>query len=162
MTQTRESYRLIKDDIGADLKNTISNQMSAGRQLRVCFDNMDFRVPMNIILKNHHNSDKHWIAHYLTFDRVPCDRLDDAKPLVSDYRAFDNINYLLSKEDLETLRQNFIVLIAQVLLEFFDFMKPFQIKCCACSYYTLVSMNITLLFIGMRQLPLLGTYIKKL
>ena len=126
MTQTRESYRLIMDDIGADLKNTIANQMSAGRQLRVCFDNMDFRVLVNIILKNHHNSDKHWIAHYLTFDRVPCDGLDDAKPLVSDYRAFDNINYLLSKEDLETLRQNFIVLIARVLLEFFDLMKPFQ------------------------------------
>ena len=113
------------DDIGADLKNTIANQLSAGRQFRVCFDNMDFRVLVNIILKNHQNSDKHWIAHYLTFDRVSCQGLDNNKPLVSDSRAFDNINYLLSKDELETLRNNFIVLVARVLLEFFDFMKPF-------------------------------------
>ena len=125
MSQTRESYRLIMDDIGTDLKNTITNQISAGRQLRVCFDNIDFRILVNIILKNHQNSDKHWIAHYLTFDRVPCDGLDDKKPLVSDCRAFDNINYLLSKEELDKLRQNFIVLVARVLVEFFEFMKPF-------------------------------------
>ena len=88
VTQTRESYRLIMDDIGGDLKNTIANQISAGQQLRICFDNMDFRVLVNIILKNHQNSDKHWIAHYLTFDRVPCHGLDDKKPLVSDSTAF--------------------------------------------------------------------------
>lgn len=126
MTQTRESYRLILDDIGADLKNTIANQMSAGKQLRVCFDNMDFRILVNIILKNHQNSDKHWIAHYLTFDRVSCHGLDDKKPLVADPRAFDNIQYLLSEDELKTLRQNFIVLVARVLLEFFDFMKPLE------------------------------------
>ena len=126
VTQTRESYRLIMDDIGGDLKNTIANQISAGQQLRICLDNMDFRVLVNIILKNHQNSDKHWIAHYLTFDRVPCHGLDDKKPLVSDSTAFDNINYLLSKDELETLRQQFIVLVARVLLEFFDFMKSLE------------------------------------
>ena len=112
--------------IGADLKNTIANHLSAGRQFRVCFDNVDFRVVVIIILKNHQNSDNHWIAHYLTFDRVSCQGLDNNKPLVSDSRAFDNINYLLSKDELETLQNNFIVLVAQVLLEFFDFMKPFE------------------------------------
>lgn len=45
---------------------------------------------------------------------------------MSDSKAFDNINYLLSKDELETLQNNFIVLVAQVLLKFFDFMKPFE------------------------------------
>ena len=125
VTQTRESYRRIMDDIGADLKSSITSQISAGRQLRVCFDNIDFRILVNIILKNHQNSDKHWIAHYLTFDRVPSDELDDTKPLVPDCRALDNINYLLNRDELDTLRQNFIVLVARVLVEFFEFMKPF-------------------------------------
>ena len=80
---------------------------------------MDFRVLVNIISKNHQNSDKHWIAHYLTFDTVPCHGLDDKNPLESDSTAFDNINYLLSKDELETLCQHFIVLVAWVLLEFF-------------------------------------------
>lgn len=44
---------------------------------------------------------------------------------MSDCGAFDNINYLPSKEELDTLRQHYIVLVARVLLEFFDFMKPF-------------------------------------
>ena len=114
------------NDIGANLKNTIANQLSAGRQFRVCFYNVDFRVLVIIILKNHQNSGNHWIAHYLTFDMFSCQGLDNNKPLVSDSRAFDNINYLLSKDELETLQNNFIVLVAQVLLEFFDFMKPFE------------------------------------
>lgn len=114
------------NDICADLKNTIANQLSAGRQFRVCFDNVDFRVVVIIMLKNHQNSANHWIAHQLTFDRVSCQGLDNNKPLVSDSKAFDNINYLLSKDELETLQNNFIVLVAQVLLEFFDFMKPFE------------------------------------
>lgn len=51
------------NDICADLKNTIANQLSAGRQFRVCFDNVDFRVVVIIMLKNHQNSANHWIAH---------------------------------------------------------------------------------------------------
>jgi len=126
ITQTRESYWLIMDDIGGDLKKTIANQMSPGQQLRICFDNMDFRILVNITLKSHQNSDKHWIAHYLTFDRVPCRGLDEREPRLSDSNAFDNINYLLSKDELETVRQHFIVLVTRVLLEFFEFMKPLE------------------------------------
>ena len=147
ITQTREGYRTIMDDIGDDLTSTIATQMSAGRQLRICFDNIDFRILVNIILKNHQNSDKHWIAHYLTFDRVPCDGLDDRKPLLSDCVAFDNINYLPSKEELDTLRQHYIVLVARVLLEFFDFMKPFANVVPAHITHRLVYKKITTLFI---------------
>lgn len=75
ITKTRESYRLIMDDIGADLKNI---------PLPISCLLMDFRVLVNIILKNHQNSDMHWIAHYLTFDKVSCQGLDNNKPLVSD------------------------------------------------------------------------------
>ena len=113
------------DDIGADLMNGVQSQISAGCQLHVCYDNIDFRILVNIILKNHQNSDNHWIAQYITFDRVPSGGLDNRKSLVPDSREFDNINYLLGKDELDTLRQNFIVLVANcVLLEFFEFMKP--------------------------------------
>ena len=30
----------------------------------------------------------HWIGHYLTFDQIPSDHLDDTKPLVSDINQF--------------------------------------------------------------------------
>ena len=43
-----------------------------------------------------------------------------------DSTAFDNINYLLIKDELETLRQLLIVLVARVLLDFVEFMKPLE------------------------------------
>lgn len=67
----------------------------------------------------------HWIAHYITFDRVPCDNLDDSRPL-SDGTRFENIEYLLSETELEKLRSDFIVLVARILVEFFDFMEPLK------------------------------------
>ena len=101
ITQLRESYRSIMDDIGADLKNTIVNQLSAGRQFRVC------QFWRHGLL----GAGEHYLEQpskfrqaldstiYLTFDKVSCQGLDNK----SDLRAFDDINYLLSKDELETI-----------------------------------------------------------
>ena len=92
---------------------------------RLFFDNLDFKILVNIILQNRRPSDMHWIAHYVTFDRVPCDHLDDSKPL-SDGTRFENIEYLLSQGELDKLRSDFIVLVARILADFFEFMEPLQ------------------------------------
>ena len=76
-----------------------------------------------MILTNHRNSDHHWIAHFLTFDRVSSQNLDDSKPQVADVKDFENIEYLLNKDELEKLRRDFIVLVARVLKEFFKCVK---------------------------------------
>ena len=44
---------------------TIRRHVSAGCAPRLFFDNLDFKVLVNIILKNHRHSDMHWIAHYV-------------------------------------------------------------------------------------------------
>ena len=89
--------------------------MSAGCVPRLFFDNLDFKVLVNIILQNHRHSDMHWIAHYVTFDRVPSDHLDDSKP-ISDGTRFENIEYLLCQSELEKLRSDFIVFMWPVFL----------------------------------------------
>jgi len=99
--------------------------VSAGCAPRLFFDNLDFKILVNIILQNHRHSDMHLIAHYVTFDRVPSDHLDDNKPM-SDSTQFENIEYLLSQSELDKLRSDFIVLVARVLVEFFEFMKPYK------------------------------------
>ena len=99
--------------------------MSAGCVPRLFFDNLDFKVLVNIILQNHCHSDMHWIAHYVTFDRVPSDHLDDSKP-ISDGTRFENIEYLVCQSELEKLRSDFIVLVARILAEFFEFMEPLK------------------------------------
>jgi hypothetical protein len=94
------------------------------KESRIFFDNIDFKILVNIVLKNHRNSDIHWIAQYLTFDRVLSVGLNDSKPLVNDLKDFDNIKYLLSNAEMDKLRKDYIVLVARVLVEFFDYMKP--------------------------------------
>lgn len=100
--------------------------MKSGKEIRVVFDNFDFQILANIILRNHHNSDMHWIAQYITFDRVPSNHLDDSKPIVANIADFENVSYLLSKAELEQQRKDYIILVARVLIEYFPVLQPLQ------------------------------------
>lgn len=121
ITITRDGYRTIMDDIGTDLIHSVRTNVAAGLEPRIVFDNLDFKILANVILQNHRNSDMHWIAHFLTFDRVSSENLDDSKPQVTNVQDFELVEYLLSKDELLKLRSDFIVLVAQVLMEFFSF-----------------------------------------
>ena len=95
-------------------------------ELRATFDNFDFKMLANI-LANHRNSDFHWITQYFTFNHVSSAGLDDTKPLVEDINTnFSNSNYLLSKEELQLFRKEFIVLVSRVLVEFFPCLNPLK------------------------------------
>ncbi|CAH3179477.1 unnamed protein product, partial [Porites lobata] len=126
IAQSRESLRNIMDSLGSNLASVVKANVESGQDLRVVFDNLDFRILANIILRNHRNSDMHWIAHYVTFERVSSRHLDDSKPIVSDIKDFDNINYLMSKDELEWQRNDYIILVARVLLEFFPSLGPLR------------------------------------
>ena len=120
---TRDGYRTIMDDMGADLIDRVRKNITAGLEPQIVFDNLDFKILVNIILTNHRNSDHHWIAHFLTFDRVSSQNLDDSKPQVADVKDFENIEYLLNRDELDKLRSDFIVLVARVLKKIFKFME---------------------------------------
>ncbi|XP_044172542.1 uncharacterized protein LOC122956891 [Acropora millepora] len=124
ITQSRDSFRNIMHDLGSNLSSIIKAKVDSGQELRVVFDNFDFRILTNIILCNHRNSDMHWIAQYVTFDSVPSSQLDDLKPIVPDNKDFDNVNYLMSKTELDQQRDNYIILVARVLIEFFPALEP--------------------------------------
>ncbi|XP_015752924.1 PREDICTED: uncharacterized protein LOC107332688 [Acropora digitifera] len=126
ITQSRESFHNIMDDLGSNLSSIIiiKAKVDSGQELRFVFDNFDFRIRTNIILRNHRNSDMHWIAQYVTFDRVPSSHLYDSKPIVPDIKDFDNVNYLMSKTELDQQRHNYIILVARVLIEFFPALEP--------------------------------------
>ena len=109
-------------------KSVLNNKakVDSGQELRVVFDNFDFRILTNIILRNHRNSHMHWIAQYVTFDRVPPSHLDDSKPIVPDIKDFDNVNYLMSKTEFDQQRDNYVILVARVLMEFFPALEPLR------------------------------------
>ena len=124
ITQSRDSFRNIMDDLGSNLSSIIKAKVDSGQELRVVLDNFDFRILTNIILCNHRNSDMLWIAQHVTFDRVPSSYLDDSKPIVPNIKDFDNVNYLMSKTELDQQRDNYIIPVANVLIEFFPALEP--------------------------------------
>ena len=66
----------------------------------------------------------HWIAHYATYDRFETHDLDDSVPLVHNLKEFDNVNYLLSKREMTQMKNDYVILVVRVLVEFFQCMKP--------------------------------------
>ena len=101
-------------------------KQNSSMELRATFDNFDFKMLANVILKSHRNSDFHWITHYLTFDRISSAGLDDTKPLVNDISIFSNSNYLLCNDELQLFRKDFIILVSRVLVEFFPCLSSLE------------------------------------
>ena len=110
------------DDVGSDLKNEIKELVKTEGKPRMVFDNFDFKILADIILPNHRNSDMHWIAQFMTFDRFPSDHLDDTKPLVHDVKLFDNKEFLVTETEIQNGRSNFVTLVMRILVEFFPCM----------------------------------------
>ena len=119
VTQSRDSLLNIMDSVAGDIKSEVKQVLQTNSSLRIVFDNLDFTVLANIILKSNRNSDMHWIGHYVTFDRVPSSHLDNTHPLMASINEFDNTEYLLSENELRKLKSDFTVLVARVLVEFF-------------------------------------------
>ena len=112
------------DDIGGGLVQKLRSWVREGKEIRIIFDNFDFKVLAKIILQNHRNCDMHWIAHYATYDRFSTEDFDDTQPLVQNLTSFENSNYLLSSEEMEKTKKDFTIIVARVLVEFFQCMKP--------------------------------------
>ena len=107
------------DSVGGNIKSEVQQVLQTNSSLRIVFDNLDFTVLANIILKNHRNSDIHWIGHYVTFDMIPSSHLDNTHPLMTNTNEFNNTNYLLSEDELKKLKSDFTILVARVLVQFF-------------------------------------------
>ena len=119
------------DDAGSDCESSIRHLiLQEKKSLRIVFDNFDFNILANIMLKNHQNSDIHWMAQYCTFDRFSSANLDDTVPLIIDIESFENKEYLLSQQELNKLKCDFTVLVSRVLVEFFPCLSYLQKNVC--------------------------------
>lgn len=120
------------DDVGCDSELSIKQLIfQEKKDLRIVSDNIDFKILVNITLRNHQNSDIHWMAQYCTFDRVPSSHLDDTKPQVECIDSFENKEYLLSQEELQKLKSDFTVLVSRILVEFFPCLLYLQHNVCS-------------------------------
>lgn len=60
------------DDLGDSLVEHIREKVQEGQELRVTFDNFDFQVLANIIVKGHQNSDMHWTGSHSLLPLTEC------------------------------------------------------------------------------------------
>ena len=127
ISQARNSYSTTINAISDNLVPDVRKIVKEGHEIRVVFDNFDFKVLANVMLSNHQNSDYHWIAQYITFDRVSSKELDDTKPILDDLTKLDNANYLLNENELKTFRAEMVIIVGRVLVEFFDAMRCLKI-----------------------------------
>lgn len=126
LAQSRLTYRRMLDDLGEGLVDHVREKVQEGHELRITFDNFDFRILTNFIFKGYQNSDMHWITQFITFERVSSAHLNDTRPLIHNINEFDNTQYLLSKRELEDQRWNYIVLVSRVLVECFPCLKSIK------------------------------------
>lgn len=119
------------DDLGSEIVSDVRQLVALNKnKFRLVFDNFDFKILANIVLKNHRNSDMHWMTQFGTFDRVSSCGLDNTMPLVSNINNFENKEYLLSDSELRKLKTDFTVLVARVLIEFFTCLQYLQKHVC--------------------------------
>jgi len=118
------------DDVGTNNVKDLQKLVETEGNLRLVFDNFDFRILSNVVLPNHQNSDMHWIAQYATFDRILSNCLDDSKPIVSNIEDFQNKEYLLSQVELDKLKSDFIVLVTRVLVQYFPCLNDLKDVVC--------------------------------
>lgn len=102
------------DTIGKELVPKIKGFVQEGQELRVNFDNLDFKILANHVLRNHHNKDVHWINQFVTFDRVPLTHLHDFKP-IADLKELPITSFLLSQEERRQFRSALITLTSRIL-----------------------------------------------
>ncbi|KAK3755179.1 hypothetical protein QZH41_010699 [Actinostola sp. cb2023] len=114
LCQSHQNWLRTLDNIGDHLVDTIKEEMKEGSKPRLTFDNFDFRVNAGEMLKGISNVDRHWICQYLTFDRVDTATLDNTQPL-GDLKDLDIKAYLLSDEEQEHMRDEYIVLVSRIL-----------------------------------------------
>ena len=99
------------DDVGNDCELSIQHLILLQKKNpRMVFNNFDFDILANIILKNHGNLDILWMAKHCTFDQFQSTNLDDTKPLVNNIESFKNKEHLLSKEELNKPKCDFTVI----------------------------------------------------
>lgn len=87
------------DGFGLDLIFVIKVKIEFGLEMRVVFDNFDFRIFANIFFRNYRNLDMYWIVQYVIFDWVFLGYFDDLKFIVFDINDFVNVSYFLNKEE---------------------------------------------------------------
>jgi len=92
----------------------------------IIFDNIDGKLERRHMSKDNQNFDFHLVNHKIVKNRISGSKLDNSPRNVL---AISNITVLPSVQDQQRQRQNYIVLIARILVEHLDCFAIFKDVC---------------------------------
>ena len=94
----------------------------------IVFDNIDFEMKRTDMTLVNQNKDVHWVNHKMVKNRVSGNKLSwhgQTKKLVD----VPNIKFLPTIKDHQKQRQNYIVLVSRILVDYFDSFSPLKDVC---------------------------------
>ena len=118
-------YKIL-DEIGNHFLDKVVEQVNAGKKFTLVLDNIDWTVNVHDMLSDNQNTSVHAVAATMVFNRVSSDHLPDEHPQGS-LATCDIVKLVgLTDDELNVIRQHYMNLLAQVILEFlpaFSFLK---------------------------------------
>jgi hypothetical protein len=112
-----------KENATSDLKKERFN-LHAG--FAILFDNIDGNLNRRHMTMENQNLDFHWVNHKIVINRVSCNKLDLSPRNVLN---ISNIKLLPTVQDQKRQQQNYIVLVARMLVEHLECFSAFKDVC---------------------------------
>ena len=102
--------------MGHQLADTLIDKIKAGKKLQGVGDNWDLRINVHEMQLGKQNINLHYFASSLIVEIVPCTDLSAIAPR-KNVLSLPNSAFLLNNSESNELRENFKVLVGQVLVE---------------------------------------------
>lgn len=115
-------------ELSAIRKQVFDLEKSTHPGFVISFDNLDFQLQRKSMSMQSQNRDYHWINHRMIENRVSGVHLNSQGPKAN-LQEVSNIKFLPKLEDHQRQRSNYIVLVARILVYYFDALAPLKDAC---------------------------------
>ena len=111
------------------LNNEISNlKKSFHPGFVIAFDNIDIELKRKNMTLSAQNRNFHWVNHKMVINRISGNELAADRPK-ADLLKVPNLRFIPTLVDHQQQRENYIVLVSRILVDYFDALEPLNEIC---------------------------------
>ena len=135
LLEVRQSRQLSKSvcdtmtESTVKLKNEISSlKRSFHPGFVIAFDNIDIELKRKNMTLSAQNRNFHWVNHQMVINRISGNELAADRPK-ADLLKVPNLRFIPTLVDHQQQRENYIVLVSRMLVDYFDALEPLNEIC---------------------------------
>ena len=111
------------------LKNEINSlKKSFHPGFVISFDNINVQLKRKSMILSAQNRDFHWVNHKMVINRISASELATSRPK-ADLLKVPNLRFIPTIVDHQQQRENYIVLVSRILVDYFDALEPMNEIC---------------------------------